>query len=67
MPTKTIQNWWKSAKILPVPVAVGSGRQPDVMKKLSVMFLLLAEAGKTDLMSAAEMCEIEEELQTLSF
>lgn len=64
MPIKTIQNCWNSAKILPAPVAVAPGRQPDVMKELSDMLLLLAEAGETDLMSAPEMCEIEEELLT---
>ena len=62
MPMKTIQNCWNSANILPTPVAVAVGPQPDVMKELSDMLLLLAQAGETDLMSADEMCEIEEEL-----
>ena len=45
-------------------VAVTSVLQPDIMKELSDMLLLLAESGKADTMSAAEMCEIEEELLT---
>lgn len=32
------------------------------MKELSDILLLLAQTGETDLMSAAEMCEMEEEL-----
>jgi polyhydroxyalkanoate synthesis regulator phasin len=59
---KTIQNCWNSAKILPKPVAVAVGPQPDVMKELSDMLLLLAQAGETDTMAAEDMCEIDEEL-----
>ncbi len=40
-----------------VPVAVG--QQPDVMKELSDILLLLAQSGETDLMSAAEMCGVD--------
>ncbi len=59
---QTIQNCWNSAKILPKAVAVAVGQQPDVMKELSDILLLLAQSVETDLMSAAEMCEVEEEL-----
>ena len=63
-PMKTIQNCWNSATILPTPVAVAVGPQPDVMKELSDMLLLFAQAGETDAVSAEDMCEIEEELLT---
>jgi hypothetical protein len=62
MPMQTIQNCWNSAKILPTAVAVAVGQQPDILKELSDILLLLAQTGETDLMSAAEMCEMEEEL-----
>jgi hypothetical protein len=61
---KTIQNCWNSAKILPTPVAVAVGQQLDVMKELPDMLLLFAQAGVTDIMSAEDMCEIEEGLLT---
>ncbi len=48
--------------ILPKAVAVAVGQQPIIMKDLSIIPLLFAPTGETDHMSAAEMCEAEEEL-----